>query len=110
MPCFRIMLTSIDNMLYMKSIHVHALIKHEIRRHHDVCSLIYTSETSQERHMKLMSKKATRASVVPPDDDRVEGLSKLLKQRAGYVHNMLMGPQVKLARCYIKFVNKHNWT
>ena len=45
-----------------------------------------------------MSQKATRASVVPPDDNRVEGLGSLRKQRAGYVHNKLTGPQVKEAR------------
>ncbi|GMN46314.1 hypothetical protein TIFTF001_015505 [Ficus carica] len=52
-----------------------------------------SGKMSRKTYKQNVREKATRASVVPPDDDRVESLGNLLKLRAGYVHIKLTGPQ-----------------
>ncbi|GMN32598.1 hypothetical protein TIFTF001_049782, partial [Ficus carica] len=52
-----------------------------------------SGKMSRKTYKQNVREKVTRASVVPPDDDRVESLGNLLKLRAGYVHIKLTGPQ-----------------
>ncbi|GMN74474.1 hypothetical protein TIFTF001_052383 [Ficus carica] len=42
-----------------------------------------SGKMSRKTYKQNVREKATRASVVPPDDDRVESLGNLLKLRAG---------------------------
>ncbi|GMN30638.1 hypothetical protein TIFTF001_002884 [Ficus carica] len=43
-----------------------------------------SGKMSRKTYKQNVREKATRASVVPPDDDRVESLGNLLKLRAGF--------------------------
>ncbi|GMN74013.1 hypothetical protein TIFTF001_054946 [Ficus carica] len=71
---------------------VHALIEHEIRRHHiSMLTNLSSGKMSRKTCKQNIRENATRASVVPPDDDRVESLGNLLKLRAGRVVRPALG-------------------